>query len=212
MTPLSAPRCRAHDGNHLADLLRVQPGQHLVQQQQPRARGQRPRQLQALAAGHGQVGGRLVQLAGQAHPLGHGFSLGQRRGAAGDVQVRADGDVLAHRLQGEGLHDLEGARHAGACVQVRRMAGDVAAVEEHLAVVGPQEARDQREQRGLARAVGADQGGERAARHTEGHVLHRAQPAEGDRQLAHLEQRLSHDVPLATSCAPSGRCRRCRAA
>ena len=78
------------------------------------------------------------------------------------VEMRADGDVLAHRLGGEGLHDLEGARHAARAVQVRRAAGDVAAVEDAPCPCrGSQEPRHQREQRRLAGAVGPDQRAQR---------------------------------------------------
>ena len=58
----------------------------------------------------------------------------------------------------EGLHDLEGARHAGARVAVRRAAGDVLRRRSaRVPLSGLQEAGHQREQRRLAGAVRADQ-------------------------------------------------------
>jgi hypothetical protein len=186
-----AVRDAAHHRDHLADLLRVQAGQHLVEQQQLRLRRQRAGQLQPLAAGHGEVGGGLVELRRQAHALRHGLGRGQRGGAPRLVQVRADGDVLAHGLRGEGLHDLEGARQALSGIEVRRAAGDVLPVELDAAAVGDQEARHQREQRGLAGAVGADQRRQAALRHGQAHVLHRLQAAEscGTRRSASSARR-----------------------
>ena len=73
------------------------------------------------------------------------------------MQVRPHRDVFTHGLRGKWLHDLERARQAHAGVQVRRLAGDVLTVEYDLACVGNQESRHEREQGGLARAVGANQ-------------------------------------------------------
>ena len=170
----------AHHGNHLVDLGRVQPRQHLVQQQQPGPGGQRARQLQALAPAHGQVGGGLVQLRAQVDAARDGLGGRQRVGPPRQAQVRADGDVLAHGLRAEGLHDLEGARHAQARGALRRHAGDVPAVEQHLALVRAQKTRQQSEQRGLARAVGTDQRADAAGWHRQADVLHGLQAAEAD--------------------------------
>jgi hypothetical protein len=116
----------------------------------------------------------------------------------------------ANGLRGERLHDLEGAREAEARVEVRRLAGDVVAVEADSAFVGLEKARHQREQRRLAGAVGPDQRAERAARQTQAHLLHRAQAAERDRHAGQLEQRVSHgglraSAPAARRRAPPGR-------
>ena len=52
--------------HHVADLGRVEPGQDLVEQQQPRLDRQRARELQPLAAGDGERRGRLVELRAKA--------------------------------------------------------------------------------------------------------------------------------------------------
>jgi hypothetical protein len=202
----------AHHRHHFGDLLRVQAGQYLVEQQQARPGGQRACQLQPLAAGHGEVGGRLVQLRRQAHPLRHVLGLCQRLRAAAHVQVGADRNVLAHGLGGEGLHDLEGARHAGARVAMRLAAGDVLAGEAHGARVGLQEAGHQREQRGLACAVGPDQRAQVPLGQCQAHVLHRLQPTERAGDAHQLQQRLSHGGLPSTAAAPTVRDLQCRAA
>ncbi len=182
----------AHHRDHLRDLLRVQPGEDLVEQQQLRTRGERARQLEALAPGHRQVRGGLVELRPEPDALGDPLGGGERGRASPLVQVRADRHVLADRLRGERLDDLEGARHARARREVRGPAGHVAPVEADRAGVGPQEAGHQREQRRLARAVRTDQRGERPRGQRELDVLHRAQPAEGLGHARQREQRLSH--------------------
>ena len=63
---------------------------------------------------HGQVGGGLVQLRAQVDAARDGLGGRQRVGSPRQAQVRAHGDVLAHRLRAKRLHDLEGARHAQA--------------------------------------------------------------------------------------------------
>ena len=62
------------------------------------------------------------------------------------------------------MRDLEGAQHAAAEQLVGRQPGDVLAVEDDLAAIGRDIAGDQVEQRRFARAVRADQAGDRAAR------------------------------------------------
>ena len=73
-----------------------------------------------LRPADGQVGRGLVELRRQADPLRDASAAASAAARRGCAQVRADRDVLAHRLRGERLHDLEGARHAGARMQMRR--------------------------------------------------------------------------------------------
>ena len=195
-------RNAAHHRHHLADLLRVQPGQHLVEQQQLRLGRQRPGQFQPLAPGHREVGRGLVELRRQAHALRHGLGRGQRGHPSRLVQVRADGDVLAHGLRREGLHDLEGARQPLARIEVGRAAGDVLPVELNAAAVGNEEARHQREQRGLARAVGADQRRETALRHRQAHVLHRPEAAKTAGHAGQRHQRGTQYLAWLRASAP----------
>src|SRR5208282_4463699 len=70
----------------------------------------------------------------------------------------------------------------------------------------PVEAGQAVEHRGLAGAVGADDGGDVAPIGGEGHVVHRLDAAEMHRQALHVEQRrfgsvgrFAHDAPLGLS-------------
>ncbi len=101
------------------------------------------------------------------------------------------GDVLAHGLRREGLHDLEGAGHAErAALRCGSRPVMSSPREAHGAGVGLEETRHQREQRGLARAVRADQRAQAALAHREAHVLHGLQAAEGAREAIDGQQRL----------------------
>jgi hypothetical protein len=143
------------------------------------------------------------------------FGLRQRGVAAGRAKVRADGDVLPHRLLRERLDDLEGAGHAQQRVAVRRVAGDVCAGEAHRPFVRPQEAGHQREQGRLARAIGPDQCAEAARRDVEAHAGHRLEAAERPRHALQRQQRIRHRRPFAPHCGASAaahRPRQCRAA
>ena len=121
-------RAEAADHRHdVADFGRIEPGQHLVEQQQLRLGRQRAGKLEPLAPGDGQRVGRPVEHVGQADLAADLLGDGERRLARAMAQMRADQDVLAHRQAGEGLHDLEGAGDAAPREPMRRLAGDVLA-------------------------------------------------------------------------------------
>ena len=123
---------QASDHRHdVADLGRVQSGQHLVEQQELRLGRQRTREFQPLAAGDGQRIGRPVEHVGETDLARDLFGGGERGLARAVMQMRADQDVLAHREAGEGLHDLEGAGDAAPRQPMRRLAGDVLAAIAH---------------------------------------------------------------------------------
>ena len=173
--------------DHVGDLLRVEARQHLVEEQQARLRRQRACELQSLAAGDGEICGGLVELRGEADLRRHAFGGGERGSAARFAQVRADGDVLAHGLRRERLHDLEGARQAGARIEVRRAAGDVVSGEADASAVGNEKAGHQREERRLAGTVGTDERAQATLRNIEGDTLHGLQSAEGDGDVFEAE-------------------------
>ena len=107
----------------------IEAGQHLVEQQQPRLDRQRAGQLEPLAAGDGQARGRLVERIAETDGAArHRLPRRAHRARRGRRQMRADGDVFAHRQARERLHDLEGAGDAAPRELVRRLAGDVGAV------------------------------------------------------------------------------------
>ncbi len=87
---------------------------------------------------------------------------GKRRGAPGDMQMRADRDVFQHREAGKRLDDLERARHALPRQPMCGHAGNIAAAVEDASAGRLLEAADQREQGGLARAVRPNHGGDTA--------------------------------------------------
>ena len=80
-------------------------------------------------------------------------------------------DVLEHGELGEDVGALERACHAHAADLVRRDAGDVAALQAHLAGVGLQMPGDEVEERRFAGAVRADDGGDAALLHAQAHVV-----------------------------------------
>ena len=78
---------------------------------------------------------------------------------------------------GKDLHELEGARHAALGERDGADAGDVGALEEHLALGGHQQAGQQVDERGLAGAVRSNDRDELAFADRDGHVLERAEIA-----------------------------------
>ena len=125
---------------------------------------------------------------------------------------RADRDVLQHAQALERLHELEGAADAGVAGAIGPQAGDHLAVQADGAGVGREDAGDHVEDRGLARAVGADQRMDRAGRHAEAHVVHRAQAAEALADAVELEPRAAHgrrspkpSLPASHGHTPAGR-------
>ena len=98
-------------------------------------------------------------------------------------------DVLGHAEAREGLHELERAGQSQAADGVRRQTDDVAPGEADAALVGPDEARHRREERGLARAVRTDQPEDLALAEAQADARERLKPAVAFRELLDLEQR-----------------------
>ena len=193
----------ADDLDDLGDLGRIEAGHHLVEQQQARPGGERAGELQALAAGDGEVGAHLVELVRHADLPATASASRSRQLAVGGAEIGADHDVLAHADLGERLGDLEGAHHAGGADPVRRQAGDVLAVEGDAAGIGRLEAGDGGEQRRLAGAVGPDQADDLALPHVERGLVDGLQAAERLGELAHLK----HGAAFVRNrpISPSGR-------
>ncbi len=139
----------------------------LVQEDRLRARSQRHAHLQpALLAvrevAHGRVG-----MALQAQPRQHaGHHIGAGSGTHGRAPaveclrgrraLRGQPQVLAHRQREEQARHLERARHAALHAAMVRLARHVVAVEHDAPAAHRLGAGEHVEQRGLARAVGAD--------------------------------------------------------
>src|SRR5581483_4172231 len=107
-----------------------------------------------------------------------------------------NGHVLLHRHAGERSRYLEGARNAEPAAPVRRERREVRAFEHDPAAVAAQRTGDAVDQRGLARAVRADDAEPFAGTHAEAHFAQRAETAEALRQRPDLEQRRAHDSPF----------------
>ena len=145
---------------------------------------QRPGHLEQLALASGQAAGEVLAL---------GVEFEVRKQFLGTDRIRCllrspqawdqtGEEVLALLLRrpeehvlhdshlGQGLGQLEGPHHAGACHLVRRHARQLASVEVPLTLIGTIEPGEEVEEGGLACTVGSDQRGDRAALQLE--VLH----------------------------------------
>ena len=196
-----------HDLQHLAHDQRRQAKRGLVQQQQARARHQRAADGQHLALAARQGGGHLRAPLPQAREDGEDLVHALRLVAQAPAPAReaAQQQVVLHRHLAEqlalfghqghavGHHDLD----AGAC--------DALAVQMDLAARG-QQAHGGRQQRGLACAVGADDGDDLAAAHIQIHLVHRLHGTVGHAQALELQKGVAHAVsPVASSSSPPPR-------
>jgi hypothetical protein len=116
-----------------------------------------------LAAGQGS--GRLAEPFAETGEGFHGLGQAVLPAAAG-----LEGEVLSHRQRGEHAAALRDVAHAPAGQLVGTVAGDVDSVERHRPGGRAEQARRHPQQRGLARAVGAEEGHDRGVGHGERHA------------------------------------------
>ena len=111
-----------------------------------------------------------------------------RRRPSFGIGKAAEGDEVAHgEPRGDGIvltQDGEPARQ-----HVARRGGDVEPVDQHAAAIHRQQPADHRKQRGLAGAVGADDGGDAARRQRQRHCIDHHGLAIGLGDAACLDQR-----------------------
>src|SRR5579883_2668400 len=166
---------------------RVQARGELVDQKEPRPRGERAREIQHLLL-------RAVELVRAA--LGEPVEIerGEKRtridpplGIAA-IGVR-DLDILAHGQREEWLRHLEGAVDAEMDDTVRGEAADLAPFEAHPSAIGRIKAGDDIDAGRLAGAVGADEAEDLAWLQMEGQPVQRAEAAEALDEPLDLEQR-----------------------
>ena len=146
---------------------RAHPAGRLVEQKEPRPRDQRHADLEQRDVTVGQRAGLPLRELREPDLLERTLDLLPcveiARGGAeriekasphisGDPEIVRDAELREHTLV------LQGALDAEAADLVRRVAGDVVAVEENAAAVRRQQARNQIEERGLTRAVRPDDG------------------------------------------------------
>ena len=91
---------------------------HFVEQEQPRPRGERARDLQALAVGEGEEDAGKAALVSRLSFQYRACERSRAGNAAFPVK-RADDHVVEHREAGEGLDELEGAADPGRAHLVR---------------------------------------------------------------------------------------------
>src|SRR5262249_22021654 len=113
-------------------------------------------------------------------------------------------DVLEHRQPEEQVGDLERAGNAEPRQLVRGPTGDVPPIELDRSRIGAQRAGDQVEGGALARAVRADDRGDRPRRRLEAQLIHGAQRAESLVELADLD----HDQAFRATDRAKPRCSR----
>ena len=125
--------------------------------------------------------------------------------ASPPVCGRGEAQILEHRQLGKEVGALEGAGDAAPGDRVRRQACDEPALEEHVPGAGRHLACDDVEERGLAGAVGADDGVPRLRRHAERHAGEGRQRAEGARERRDGEERRrGHErIPTRPRRAPT---------
>ena len=220
----------ADDLQHFGGLGRVHAGGRLVEEEHTGFERERTRDLDAPAVGVGEREGRIVDARQQPlaeqredfrrvgaqllflashragadqrqRELGDRADYRQGRAHGGKARVRADQHIVEHREIAEYAAMLERAREAERREFLGRQAGDVAAGEPHRAGVGPVQASNEVEQRGLAGAVRPDHADQRAVIDGEREVVDGGDAAEAAREAGDLEQRRHHIVPSS----PCGR-------
>src|SRR5262245_22681949 len=159
----------------------VEAAQALVGEQQHRAGGQGPRQLELLEPARAEQRCRRLGIGGQADQLQHLARAGHRRRLAVprvDAVVRGDGDVFQDRELAERAGDLERPRHAAVADLVGGEPAELGAAEPDRPRGGDEGPGDAVEQRGLARAVRADEPEDLALVHLERDLVQGGEPAE----------------------------------
>src|SRR6266849_1829348 len=156
----------------------------LVEEDELRVRHEDADELQELLLAVGEI---ARVLAGQPLELDEAEEL---LGALARLRVVIGGDhekVLKRRQLGKDPDDLEGAPDAFVKDLVRLEPVDPSPLEADLALVTLLDAGDAVEERGLARAVGADQAVDAAGLEAEGDAVHRDDAAESLHHAIHLE-------------------------
>jgi hypothetical protein len=183
-------RQRAQQRDEFAPFGWRQAGGRLVEQDQPRRAGQRHADLELALLAVREVGHRLVGDVVQPYTLQQ-VGRGQRRAVRGARAPDAEAalrdtahgqeEVVPHREFAEQQRGLVGAPQPLADALVGRQRGDVLAEEFDPPGGGREVPGDRIEQRGLARAVGAEDGVFLTGRHRQADVVDRAQRPEGAR-------------------------------
>ena len=180
---------------------RRQPERRLVEHHQLRRAHQAAADRQHLLLAARQRAGRLPLRArparGNIASTRSRFCVAPRARAR---QHRAHLEVFGNRQRRENLPALGHLADAEIADAMARPAGDIGAAEQDAAARRPQHAGDGADQRGLAGAVGADDGDDRALLDVERHAVERLRVA-----VEHIEvfdARASHAPPRRDRIAP----------
>jgi hypothetical protein len=175
--------------------------------------GQRPRQLQALAVQQRELGARRVAPPRQTALLDRiGGAIECLVATQSGTETRCDERGLEHAHAVKRTRHLEGAADARGAAPFGRHGGDVVPAPGDTPGVGRDLAGDQREQRRLARAVGADDADDLALTQGEREVVDDLQAAIALAQAFDREHAARFRVPRAVSpviapgCAVHCRC------
>ena len=193
------------DADDGLDLGGVQPGHHLVEEQELRPRGEPAGHLQPRAVGEGEMARRAAAARAQSHEVEDLSRLAPRRRNTPLSREGSHHDVLERGEPGEGLHELERPREAQAADRVGLEPDQGRAVERDRAVSRGVEAGDEVEHGGLAGAVGPDEPDDLAALDREVESAHRGEPAEALVQPAQLEQAQEARRARSQPIRPCGR-------
>ncbi len=188
----------------------VQPRRRLVQEQQRGLGGQAAGDLEQPLLTEGQAAGRVLRAFGKADQLQAGkgpladlglLAAGARRPEGGGQQARpalavaADHRVLEHGHVGEDLEVLEGPGDPEPRPLPRGETAEPLLLEPDLPSVQREDARDEVEDGGLPRPVGADDRADLARGDVEGHVGHGHHAAECFGEPPRGQQRRRHQPP-----------------
>ena len=175
---------------HAIDQHRRQAGGGFVQHQQPRTPHQALRDREHLLLPAGERAAALVTFLRDFRKERQGFldpagAFAARHVVTGDQKIVGDGNLREHAMALDHMHQ------AGAPRLARRRVGHVAAVEAHMPRIDRQQSRQRAQQRGLARAVGAEQGNHLAGRDLDVDAMQHADLAVAGFQRFHREQGFS---------------------
>ena len=119
--------------------------------------------------------------------------LAEQRKFARRQPAQGQHHVVLHAQRRKQIGDLEGAGDAELRAAVRRQLRDVMTIEHDPAAGRRHDSRDSVEQRGLAGAVGADDGAALAARHGQADAVDCSQRVEGNHSICQRQDRLGHE-------------------
>ncbi len=180
----------------------IEGAQRLVEQEQPRLERERARERGAQGLRAVELGGAPALEAGEPDALEGGRHLARERIAAHAPLAQPEGHVVAHRHVGPQRVARE--HHADAAL-LRRHRVDGRVVHHDAAGVGPREAGEHAQERGLAAAGGAEQRVELAGQHGHGHVPQHPRAVEALPHPLHAHLGDTHHAPVAhTRTASAG--------